>query len=141
MIALSLGSLAFMALFMAALGIPHKALGYRRADALTALSYLGLVGLAFGLDPFPKVVGKNDLYVAIPAIAALLAYVGLKLEEKTQLLIVPLIVAPLLASVIAPALLMIALASDATDYRPSPPQHRHLLSSVARHLSHKPKPA
>ena len=117
----ALSAAAAALLLCAALGVIHGMLGYRRADVLTAAIYIGTVALCFLVDPLPKTLGKESLYLGLPAIAALVAYVALKLNERFKTSRPAMIIVPALAAILAPALYLTAHAWDFTDYQP--PRH------------------
>jgi hypothetical protein len=130
MLAITAGSFVFMLLLTAAVSVPHKALDYKRADLLTVICYGTMIALAFLIDPLRGTVGKNDLYVALSGVAALMIYIGLKIEQATRHVIFAVLVTPVLAALVTPTLCLIALAADATNYIPPRPPPRLLVKAV-----------
>lgn len=112
-------SSAFGALLLSALlGFIHRKLDYRRADALTAAAFAGAAALFFFGDPLPNVIGKESLYLAFAAAAALLSFLGLKLDEHFKNAGPSLLAIPLLAAVLAAILHVSVHLTDDSDYRP-----------------------
>lgn len=105
-------------LVCALLGLIHRKLGYRRADGLTAAAFAAFAAFCFFIDPLPRVIGKESLYLAFSAAAALLVFIGLKLDEHFKNPWTALIAVPLLAGILASTVHVTVHLSDDADYRP-----------------------
>lgn len=133
LILLIVGSALGAFLVCALLGLIHRTLGYRRADALTAAAFAAFAGLFFLIDPLPKTVGKENLYLAFAAAGALLAFTGLKLDERFKSPWAALIAVPVLTAALASALHLSVHFTDDSDYRP---RRARPAGALSRALSH-----